>query len=374
MLDDFFVRQDVSSFMKEIIFNSRYFDKRIEDSFNYQLFVDVSLPLFLFFDALFKFKIIIDDMKYFDDYFKQVRKLMKRIDNFHDIQYGIYRIIGRTCSFQLGLKEVESLSSKEKLLKRIYERYIDQGYFFCEILPIDCDKVLKENYIEYKNQCQNPFLEVDKILQKYGFSDYLMACLRSFSSPSYLSSLLSSYDGLFSKADKSAYFRCDYKSCFHNLDRFLSKLEVSEYDRGKIVSICKQEWTYLDREHSRPLLMLIPRKDFVDNSYESFSLFFSRCQKDSLGDCLEKIFTPRYHDISFSTFSLEAIRFVSFPNYLQVSFSKNFAKVNQDSFLSEQSFFSSVSNAYGKASWFLLFGAILITLGVIVTIFYFYRL
>ena len=89
MLDEMLNRKDVSKMLRDICNSECYYDKKMNKSMDYQLFTDVEEILFLFYDALFKYKIIIDDMSYFSEYLEQIDKLIRKIDNFYDISNGI---------------------------------------------------------------------------------------------------------------------------------------------------------------------------------------------------------------------------------------------------------------------------------------------
>ena len=59
VLDNILRRDDVSKLIYEVVNNARYYDKKSDNSVNYQLYVDREQALFVVYDALLKYKIII---------------------------------------------------------------------------------------------------------------------------------------------------------------------------------------------------------------------------------------------------------------------------------------------------------------------------
>ena len=88
MLKCYLKRDDVSSLIKQIKTNERYFNKDSR-GISHNFFVSNELALYIFYEALIKYKIILDDAYLFDEYLEQLEKLYKKIDNFEDIRRGI---------------------------------------------------------------------------------------------------------------------------------------------------------------------------------------------------------------------------------------------------------------------------------------------
>ena len=68
MLSSIFENEDVVSLLSKVSSSPRYYDKKKKDSINYEKFSGLEQPMFLLFDALFKYQIIIGDDKYLRDY------------------------------------------------------------------------------------------------------------------------------------------------------------------------------------------------------------------------------------------------------------------------------------------------------------------
>ena len=117
-------RDDVLSLLKNICNDPLYYDKDASNFINYELFDNVSLALFLCYDALFKYQVIISDVYYFDDYLLQVDMLFQKMGTVVDISDGIYKILGNTVIKKLSLEDSDSDSVRYQVLNYIYDKYI----------------------------------------------------------------------------------------------------------------------------------------------------------------------------------------------------------------------------------------------------------
>ena len=72
----------------------------------------IDISLFTFYDALFKFKVIIDDVYLFDEYISDLEKLYKKIDNFDAMSIGINKLICRLVGEKLNIKDYNNSISK----------------------------------------------------------------------------------------------------------------------------------------------------------------------------------------------------------------------------------------------------------------------
>ena len=68
MFDEMLRRKDVQRMFNDICNSECYYNKKMNKSMDYQLFTDLEEILFLFYDALFKYKMIIEEIG-FDFYY-----------------------------------------------------------------------------------------------------------------------------------------------------------------------------------------------------------------------------------------------------------------------------------------------------------------
>ena len=113
MLDEYFSKSSVSKIIKEIRNNERYFKKKSDFSCDPFICIDNEAALYIFYDALYKYKVIIDDEFLFDDYIDQVEKLYRKLDNFESIKFGINKLICSSLISKFNIKDVKLSDSRE---------------------------------------------------------------------------------------------------------------------------------------------------------------------------------------------------------------------------------------------------------------------
>ena len=386
MLDEIIKRKDVRNLLENICNSARYYDKKSTNSLGYEMYFGIQQILFLFYDSLFKYKLIIDDMSYFEDFLEQVEKLIKRIDNFYDISNGINRIIGRVCAFKLGVKDVEEKSSKNRILKYIYNKYILNGYyihgysshyykdilengFIIDNYPNYYDKFLKVQGI-LRNKNHGDILDKDFYTKKVEFTNsFLLGCYYSVNSPMFFSNLLCRNCFIDNQESIDNYSKNNYNACLKNLYKLINRLNLNDEEKNIFVDAFKSEWSLLEKDNSNISLMLIPRDLFMD-SMINIDNFIEDNKEISFVDCVCKLLEQNSSIIVNDDIMKRHITLINLDNYN--SYMKDDKKDSlkeelEKSFINNEDEFA-FSNTYGKVSMLLLGGTLLITLGVILTI------
>lgn len=385
MLEEIIRREDVSKLLVDICNSARYYDKKSSNSMGYQMYFGVEQILFLFYDALFKYKIIIDDMSYFNDFFEQVDKLIRKIDNFYDISNGLNRIIGRICAFKLGVKDVEDCESKEEVIRYIYDKYMVNGYYIHGFASHYYGNILEEGFFveEYKN-VYDKFLKVQEILNKKNHSkilekdfsekkveftdSFLLGCYYSVNAPLFFSKMLCGNEFIKKQEHVDDYAKGDYDACLRNLFKIINGLGLSESEKNVFVDAFKSEWKLIDKSHSNISLMLIPRDLFRDSLID-IEKFISDNIDSSFADTVCKLLGYKSGIVVRDDIRKRHITLVNLDGY------KKFVKEEKKDTLKdelERSFVTSddefaLTNTYGKVSVLLVLGTLLITVGVILT-------
>lgn len=382
MLDDILKRADVQRLLHEVSMNRRYYEKKKLDSIDYEKFVSFQQALFIVMDALVKYKIIIDDVYLLDSYISRLDYLMKKIDNFHDVSNGINKIMGKFCAIKLGY-ENSILKHKKEILSYIYDRYIVNGYLFHSVSDVYVENIKVNGFIPQNyNNLYDKFKQINKIIgndvmdtdftnNDVSFTDsFLMAYYYAVNSPMYFSKLLCNNNILGRRQDKTAYFKNDYIGCFNNLNRLFGKLELNDTNEKIIRSICNEEWSLLKKNSAKPVVLLIKRNvlgadflkdidDILENNIDDFSVLVGR------------ILDSRYSNIKCDKkLEVTDIEFINLYGYKDLIEEKETIFIDNSDYIDnnmkkENDQFADV---YGKVSILLLIGALLITLGVIITI------
>ncbi len=384
MLEELFRREDVNKMLVDICNSKRYYDKKTSSSIHFQIHSGQEQILFLFYDALFKYKMIIEDMSYFSDFLEQVDKLIRKIDNFTEIGYGINRIIGRVCAYKLGFNDIDSDNCKEGVVRHIYDRYIVHGYFIHGFSQHYHGSILDEGFAveNYKNLYPK-FIKVQEILKKkkrlnmmdkdfdareVSFTEnFLLGCHYAANAPMYFSKLVSRNDFINSYEEKDAYATGNYDACLKNVYKVCSKLKLSDSQKSVFLDAFKSEWRLLDKSNCGIGLMLVPRRLFgVDFDIEKF---VSNTKDISFAEAVGRILSLKSNVTVSRYIRSEEILLLSLngpKKYLKEEKKESLAKELERTFVRSEDEFA-FSNAYGKVSILLLLGTVLITVGVILT-------
>ncbi len=376
MLDNILRRGDVLNLIKEIGSNNRYNKKEKMDSINYLQFVNVEQPLFILVDALFKYKVIIDDIYLLDDYIEQLDLLFRKLSNFYDIRIGINRLIAKFVAIKLGYKD-KIEENRRKILSYVYDRYIANGYLFHSVSDVYVEDIKINGFTPQKyNNLYPEFNEVKNILGndimgdlnefEVSFTDnFLMAYYYAVNSPMYFYKILCDNYLITKKEDKEAYFKNDYVACFKNLNKVIYKLDLGEAKAKKVRYICNKEWNLLNRSDSCPTVMVVKRSLLLKDDIREYEEILNNTE-DDLGDLVGKIIDSRFNNVKCSKKINSAdIEFISLFGYKDVE--------RQDSILESDDIIDGDKDVefvddYGKVSLLLLIGSMLITFGVILSI------
>ena len=386
LLDKILRRKDVCDLIESIINHPCYNKKKVQASVNYECFTDVEQPFFLFLDALYKYQIVIGDDLYLDDYIEQLDKLIKKIDNFHDIQFGIYKILGKTCALKLGIFDREKTENKQRILRYIYETYVVEGYLFHGFSGAYRSEIDRDGFFpEHYSNLYAKFIEVDRIFEKHGISQimnktfhengvsftdsFLMGCYYAVNSPMYFYHLLCDNECMRSSGySRDAYFRNDYYGCFNNLTKMMKKLKFSDTERRIVTKTCFDEWKLLRKNTTHIHLLAIKREVLGLNSLKDINEIIASCDSVNLGEAIEKVMASRESQVLVSQ-KLERDSFflIQIPNY-KVLFQRALQSQKEYDYPTLKFEKENLANSYGKVSLLFLLGSLLITLGVILTI------
>ena len=327
MLEDIIRREDVSKLLVDMCNSKRYYDKKTSSSMGYQIYSGVEQVLFIFYDALFKYKIIIEDMDYFDEFLEQVDKLIRKIDSFSEIFNGINRIIGRICACKLGCCDVECEQTKEEVLRYIYDKYVLNGYYIHGFSPRYYTSISDNGFIveEYSNFYPK-FKKVQDILKKkkslslldknfdlktVSFTDsFVLGCYYSANAPMYFSSFLCRNEFINDLDEVDAYSNGDYDLCLRNLYRIISRLKLRDSQKRLFLDVFRCEWKLLDKSNLGNItLMLVPKKLFMNNF--DIDKFIDDTKNSDFLDAVCKMLGQRNKIVVDSNNSRENIRFIN---------------------------------------------------------------
>ena len=389
MLERFFKRRDVTEFIDEVISNSIYSKKKNSVYDSYEVFVDSSQALFTFFDAIYKFAIIIEDEAYFTEYIMQIRKVIKKFENFNDINEGINKIIGKICALKLGLSDREDVIARKYIVKYVYDKYIVSGYVFHGFPSIYKDDICKYGLVpDNYHHMYDKFIEINKMFERHGFynvlgkdfkvkgiyftDSFILGCFYAFSAPMYFYRLLCCNSFDISNYDDKAYLNNDYFASFNNLSLLMRKAKLTEAEKKFVIKTCFEEWKLI-KNSTDVSILAIKRSSVGLNYLKNIDDILAKTSFCDLGNSIGKIFNYCDNEILVTEkISSNDINLINLNNYKELKSIRdmklNDIKNRQEAYNSDK-----IINAYGKVSILMILGSLLITLGVIATIVMFYK-
>ena len=389
MLERFFKRRDVTEFIDEVISNSIYSKKKNSVYDSYEVFVDSSQALFTFFDAIYKFAIIIEDEAYFTEYIMQIRKVIKKFENFNDINEGINKIIGKICALKLGLSDREDVIARKYIVKYVYDKYIVSGYVFHGFPSIYKDDICKYGLVpDNYHHMYDKFIEINKMFERHGFynvlgkdfkvkgiyftDSFILGCFYAFSEHIYFYRLLVCNSFNISNYYDKAYLNNDYFASFNNLSLLMRKAKLTEAEKKFVIKTCFEEWKLI-KNSTDVSILAIKRSSVGLNYLKNIDDILAKTSFCDLGNSIGKIFNYCDNEILVTEkISSNDINIISLNNYKELKSIRdmrlNDIKNRQEAYNSDK-----IINAYGKVSILMILGSLLITLGVIATIVMFYK-
>lgn len=387
MLDELLERDNVIAFIKEIKTNERYFSKSHDKFVVPDMYVSNELALYVFYDALLKYKIILNDSYLFDEYIEQLEKLYKKIDNFEDIAVGINKLICRMVSIKLDLKDIDSVESRNKIIKYIYDKYVVSGYFVHGFNYSYIDSIKSKGFIpEVYENYYSRFLKVKDIFSKhhkgnlldkdfleknsYFTDDFVMGCYYSAYAPLFFSKLLLGINN-FKINQKDAYLIDDYDILIGPMKRFLSDNFDSEESKY-ILDLVKDEWNLLHKKDKRICLLLVKRNLF-NNEIIPIDEYLN--DQDDIYSVVDRLLNSKHGNVCCSgTINPDSLEIVTLDCYYDNSKKKKEEKQEEELMQYRRNEANNeFLNKYGVASVFMLFGSLLISLGVIISIIMLFR-
>lgn len=373
MLDEYLRRGDVSSFIDNILFNERYFHKKMNHIANIKSISENVLALFIFYSALFQYKVIVDNIYLFDDFLEQLERLYRKIDNYNDLEVGIHHLIGRMVADNYHIKDVLDRDNCTMLLKYIYDRYIENGYYFHGFSSTYFNDLNKNNfqpevYYNFYDRFEkinsifskvNSNIKIEKDFSKkevYFTDDFIMGCYYSYFSPMF-------YTDFLLKFSKKDFYQ--YKECLKKLKTYLDSEFFTKDDKEFIISLIEDEKRLLDDGVNDISIMIVPRKEFNDTIL-SFDEYLNN-DDDNYYDMVDRLLTSKASKIicmdvmereKYDLYRLPIPqRQGSIMNDSEV-LKKEEIKKNNQMFLDE----------YGQVSVLLILGSLTILVGVVITI------
>lgn len=371
-------RKDVLDFIYEIRTNKRYYSKKSQHLERFSFSISDQLALFIFYDALYKYQILVDDISLFGGYLSQLEKLYRKIDNFEDIRIGIHHLVCRMLFTKLSVLDISDRECKRKIILYVYDKYIKNGYFIHGFSPVYYHYLENNSFVpeKYQNYYES-FSELNSIFKKYSrksiilkdFScdkvfftdDFVIGCYHSVYAPMFFYDFLS--NELFGKKIRiNLSYIHDYNKLIFPLRKYMRNNLFTESDCKTVLDIVKKQWDFLQENSNKVTLLLVQRDKIF-----SEEVLLDEYLKDNhtTYEVVDRMLSGKYSNISSNlTFVPLDFKLVSFDIYN--SFSNEKKEGNEDENFIDNNVDS--LDMHGNVSFLLLFGALFISFGVIITI------
>lgn len=372
MFDKLIENENVQELLKEIFNNPKYYEKNVEEVLKKDYFLHERI-LFIFYDSLYKYQLLIGDSEYLEEFISSIELILKKFDTTDDIRFGISKLLGTLLMKKMNISKDDIEEKKDIILNYVYREYVKNGYY---IRGLSKNDFLKD----YKNKKTNKitieeevyklaellekydFKILDKDKDKYSFNtDFTNACLESVNAPYYLYNLV--VNNKFVTKNGEAYYLKDYDLCLKNLNKVLSSLGVNDKDKKDIIDLFEDVWQSFNDDESNNIYLTFFRRDELHKIID-----YNKKEDFLFDEALYNIFTA-YDDFYSSTeCEVDIEFFVELPGICNYKVKKESVekKEKRKVEFAEDDF--SLKNKYGKVTMFLVTGAVLIIIGVMVTV------
>lgn len=384
MLDEYFIKTSVIRLIKELRNNERYFKKKNDFSTDSFISIGNEAALYIFYDSLYKYKIIIDDEFLFDDYLDQVEKLYRKLDSFENIKYGINKLICSTLIAKLSIKDTNNQEEKEKVIKHVYDKYIRNGYFIHGFNSIYVDSINNNGFApEVYENYYDRFGKVNSIFEKYNCSniiskdfnakdvyftdDLLMGCYYSDYSPVFYYKFLFNEDCFGNRIRKDNCLISNIDVLNRHLKRFMNNNNFSDDDKNYILNLVEDEYKLLHNGSNKISLLLVKRNKIFSKDAKEIDFLND---KNDLYEVIDRMLSPKYNNLEHKEFiSKDDFKILELDCYYDIEEeNKKIQKEEEKLTKKQKEINDDFTNKYGNVSLFLLLGALFISLGVIIMI------
>ena len=375
MLDEYFQMKNVLDFMKDLKTNDCYFAKNHSFS-DHSLVVSSELALYIFYDALFKYKLIIDDFDMFDEYLDQVRKVYRKFDDFEKVRFGIHKVLTRMTAVKYDIHDWR-IDDRDELITLIYDKYIKDGYVFHGFSSGYKETVLDNEFVpeRYENQYEK-FIKIRDIFKKYKkdvllkdfdlkkvfyTDDCLLGCYYSMYAPLYFFHFLTDNDVLGRRVRIEDYLIGDYYHLIRPLKRFMSNHMFREEEQKFILDVIYEEWESITKKDRELCLLAVPRNKIIDDEVR-LSVFLK--DQSDIFEVIDRLLSSKYNSIlSGRIIPKSDIQVITLPDYYLQIKKEQIEIPDKDSKVKIE-----FLNAYGNVSILLILGSLFVSFGVILSI------
>jgi len=369
MFLDILKREDVRSFLLEIMMDeTRFSKKEIPYMICEEKMSVTEYNLFTLLDALFKYSIIIEDFTYFDEFLKDIHKILKKVQNHNDVQIGISRVLINACKKKLGIKNTNSYEEKLSVVSYIYDKYIVHGFLFHSFPSIYLNQVDENGIVNIFSDSSS----LNDILGKYtkekltssnniSITDSpFMAFYYAYHTPYFMGEIVNREEIVV-----DSFFKKDYPECIKHLSNVSRRYDMFLIDKNQLINKYNELWDYYNLDDSIPVVASIKRSDYGKSLLREYPQLCEKLKEKDIVSIVTCIFDTRLNqDHLEENVSPLSIRILMLPNLDDLKV-KRVRK--RDQVLNGKGE-NGVVDQYGNVTIIALVGILFIALGILIAI------
>ncbi len=386
---DLFNYPCVRSFLRKLLIEDKFKGIKPQQHIYNKYFMENKYAFYLGMDAIIKYNQIINDESLIEEYINQLNRIFKRYGDYNHITNGINSLIAKTVAIKLSLSNTYTFSSREKILRYIYNKYIINGYFYFGfssnyLNEIGCvgirsntffidDRLKHINNIFERASGKKLFLNVETTIT----DDIIVALYFSFLSPYYLADMVS--NPLFKKEqiDRECFYEHNILKIRNSLIKVCDNEKIDTEIKKEVVNNFVDCYNLCCSRGIKPCIAKISRASIGKNKLIDIDTIVNDTD-ENLASAVGLILDSRYNSCkiknSISPYDIEVIQIPTYLELLQGPIKKEENKieiiVDNREILSEEYTSSKrmVKNSYGVISLAYV-GLLFIVVGAILAVF-----
>lgn len=356
--------------------------------------------LFTVIDFIIKYQIIIEDEQYDEDLVTKLEQIITNYQTHQELILSLNNLLVNLICKKLNIKDKEDNNNKKEIIKYVYDKYIVNGYFF-HSFPSSIKKQIEENGLTQEIEIiqNNNLKQINHIFNNHNYKDIAnknldtktsaihitdspaLAYYHANNTPSALGEITASskyYKYLKTSYDKEAFYKKDYQACKGNVLKLSKHLNMTEKEKKTVMEALTKEWQKLDLINSKPTIAFIKRSALSKNSLKDIEKTIELSEQEDIIFTIARITDSKYRVLRrYTSIDKEDIKIYTLPSYNEIINYKEeetvILNLSSHKKLEEEEIevniaTNNLSYSYGRANIVALLGALLISLGLTISI------
>ena len=262
----------VRTFLRRLLTEEKFKNVTPPDYLKNKCYIDNKYAFYLGIDAIIKYDQIIEDEAFINNYINDLKKIFIRYRNYNYIQNGIYSTICKNVAMKLEINNIHTVSSREKILRYVYNKYIVNGYFYfgfssnylneIKLMGIDTNTFFLDDNLAYINDIfqkksgKKLFLNNKTTIT----DDAVVATYFAFLSPYYLADMVENPLFRNNKINRECFYRHDLINIKNSISKVCFNEGIDLYTSKDIVNSFSSYYISNSKKEIKPCLAKINRR------------------------------------------------------------------------------------------------------------------